>query len=857
MGTLRVGEQWGLLRGQLEFWPYEDTLTVLLLAAILSVVGWSVQLADWLDGPLMQPTLLLGGVVSFLTARARLHWLSGHALSFMVAFVVVFWQAGLATEATNIVSSSREVWERFFMWLEAAREGGISSDPLPFGVLLLTASWLVAYAAGWVLFRWRNAWFPSLVLGTGIVVNLSYRPGQFEHTLFMFIGLAVVLFAHTTAIKQAATWREQAVRFPSQLRRASLGHGILIAIPVVLIAALLPVWEPRSDSLRTVYDKLREPILSLEDPFQRLLSGVKGRGGSSVLSDFNQSLPFQGPVSLTDEPVMFVETDVPTPHPGRIYTKYTSAGWKTGATVRQQLSDRSVLTQRQDLKERELVTQVFRPNHTTGWAMPVGGTASLNRSGINEVLAPLEFKLSMNPRAADPALPEDVRDAREQLRKRFVLDDAAPGDSLETEISQTLPDSLRLIAFEIDDAGDLVSIRAGRPDPGPREQIAFFFDQPVTPGEAYTVRQFISRAADEELREAGPDYPAWVTDRYLQLPDSLPQRVQNLAQQVVTSAGAETPLDKVKAISGYLRDLSYSQQIDGPPVGHDGVDYFLFETAEEPCPQGELRSPCEDEEPKGYSQYFGSAMAVLLRAVDVPARMIAGYAPGTWLSEQEQFVIRDSDRHGWAQAYFPDYGWVDVEATPGYAIFRRDLSLAGSTGGQRPLTEGELYDQGFFPAEEDLEELRRQALQLAAARRGENAGETGFPVVAVAAPLGGMAGLLMVLVVAWNFGMGRFSASERAYLKMARLGWLAGLGRSRNHTATEYGQLLSSALPGVGAAPAMIASEYERRIYGRRDGKETEPPLDEHWRNVRSALLHRMLRRMIGRAGRTPVVDPG
>ena len=41
--------------------PYEDGLTLIILLGMLASVAWSVQLAGWLNGPLTQPTVFIGG----------------------------------------------------------------------------------------------------------------------------------------------------------------------------------------------------------------------------------------------------------------------------------------------------------------------------------------------------------------------------------------------------------------------------------------------------------------------------------------------------------------------------------------------------------------------------------------------------------------------------------------------------------------------------------------------------------------------------------------------------------------------------------------------------------------------------
>ena len=93
--------------------------------------------------------------------------------------------------------------------------------------------------------------------------------------------------------------------------------------------------------------------------------------------------------------------------------------------------------------------------------------------------------------------------------------------------------------------------------------------------------------------------------RYTTLPDSVPQRVRDLAQEI---AGSQTnPYDQARAIEQFLRQYPYSLEVQTPPREVDPVDHFLF------------------EQRAGYCDFYASAMVVLARAVGLPARLAVGY----------------------------------------------------------------------------------------------------------------------------------------------------------------------------------------------------------------------------------------
>ena len=80
-------------------------------------------------------------------------------------------------------------------------------------------------------------------------------------------------------------------------------------------------------------------------------------------------------------------------------------------------------------------------------------------------------------------------------------------------------------------------------------------------GSQYKVRALIADPSIEELRAAGTEYPAWVTDRYLQVPEDIAPQLRELALEI--TAPYDTVYDKVQAITSYLRkEIEYETKID-------------------------------------------------------------------------------------------------------------------------------------------------------------------------------------------------------------------------------------------------------------------------------------------------------
>jgi hypothetical protein len=70
------------------------------------------------------------------------------------------------------------------------------------------------------------------------------------------------------------------------------------------------------------------------------------------------------------------------------------------------------------------------------------------------------------------------------------------------------------------------------------------------------------------------------------------------------------------------------------------------------------------ERKKGHCEYFASAMAVMLRAIHIPSRVVTGFQGGTFNPMTGWHVIRASDAHSWVEAFLPGRGWTTFDPTP-------------------------------------------------------------------------------------------------------------------------------------------------------------------------------------------------
>jgi hypothetical protein len=78
----------------------------------------------------------------------------------------------------------------------------------------------------------------------------------------------------------------------------------------------------------------------------------------------------------------------------------------------------------------------------------------------------------------------------------------------------------------------------------------------------------------------------------------------------------------------------------------------------------------------GYCQHFAGAMALMLRYLGVPARVAAGFTSGTFKRDTGRWVVTDFNGHAWVEVWFPRYGWLPFDPTPGRGTFDAPYSNA-------------------------------------------------------------------------------------------------------------------------------------------------------------------------------------
>ena len=138
-------------------------------------------------------------------------------------------------------------------------------------------------------------------------------------------------------------------------------------------------------------------------------------------------------------------------------------------------------------------------------------------------------------------------------------------------------------------------------------------------------------------------------ERHLQLPESLPDGIKELAASV--TQGADDDYSRAKLIEQYLREnYEYTQSTFFETWEDGSLSRFLFDRK------------------KGHCEYFATSMAILLRTLGIPSRLTTGFVANRYNPVTGYYEVKKLDGHAWVEAYIDEHGWVAFEPTPGFYL---------------------------------------------------------------------------------------------------------------------------------------------------------------------------------------------
>ena len=353
----------------------------------------------------------------------------------------------------------------------------------------------------------------------------------------------------------------------------------------------------------------------------------------------------------------------------------------------------------------------------------------------------------------------------------------------------------------------------------------------TTKGVTYQVTAEQPQPSVEDLRAAPELPPGDDMLRYTQLP-KLDSSVTDLAAQL--TAGAQTPYDRVRAVLDHFTDpangFSYSLSTAPGTTGDKLADFLRLK--------------------RGYCEQYAGAMAVLVRAAGVPARVVLGYTPGQVQPDGSRVVTTD-DAHAWVEVWFTGRGWIPFDPTPIAANRAVDLPWAPRLDTTTAATVAEPAVPGAqlpVPAGPSAQ-LGQDAPYVPVDQQALQGGASPLPWLTAA----GLGALVL--------GLGAVPSAVRRRARRTRLaeGSPGALWEELLATTTDLGipvpgtstarqlarqlaELLAGVDPAAVSAVRTLALAQERAVYGPPGAAGPDPASAVALRAVRRALLRRASR---------------
>ncbi|HEX8264681.1 MAG TPA: DUF3488 and transglutaminase-like domain-containing protein [Pyrinomonadaceae bacterium] len=162
---------------------------------------------------------------------------------------------------------------------------------------------------------------------------------------------------------------------------------------------------------------------------------------------------------------------------------------------------------------------------------------------------------------------------------------------------------------------------------------------------SYKVYSDVSEPNEKLLREDKQPY-SLEKALYLQLPEKLDARIENLARRIILESRATNRYDAARALEKYLQ-TQFGYTLEQNSNGDDPLAKFLFEARE------------------GHCEYFATALAIMLRTQGIATRVVNGFQAGNYNDAADAYIVTQAQAHSWVEVYFPATdSWITFDPTP-------------------------------------------------------------------------------------------------------------------------------------------------------------------------------------------------
>ena len=831
----------------------EGWSTVVLVGLVVYVAVWSILRADWADGLNIVNFTTLAGLAAGLAVAK---WRSvpsvvahGAAMLFGAVVIVVQMTNYLDSRIGSRSAKLRWLWDRGDSWFRQIVQGKQAEDLYLFVLFISLVTFLLGYGAMWFVLRARWIWAALVLPGMFLFINLGYSRRVPTSYVFFFLFFAILLLVRFAHLERETEWRRTRIEFPTSLAWRGMWVATYLGMFVLMFGWVFPA-SARSDRVYNAWTNVDGPWRSVEGRVNDWFGSLRGPGSSGIagFASFSDQFNLGGPLRLSDTPVLLVTGTNTAPYlAAHRYATYTGSGWTSEADGANPNAATSVFPQI-ELKPNETVPvesttvgQRVSQTYTINVLKPRGSlmftpeqftSANVNANVVlywttvnnqqidiasaTQDTAPADlWPLIQQLQSADftpppppsptPGPTATAHDPSASSARTAVAtpDIATPRPDPAPESAQIRAERDRLSAkgitanYEIDPASyRATTLTYSGSFPVYNQVEAVYARDGVATGDTYSVTSLVTQAQSTDLRAAGTQYPADVTQRYLQLPDTVTARTRELARQIV--GNATNPYDQGKLLETWLRaNITYSEDVNFPPKGQDVVDYVLFDSR------------------VGYCEYYASAFIVMARSLGIPTRMAAGFFPAARDDAAGGFLYRERNAHTWPEVYFPGKGWVSYEPTAARAEVNRDPAAAQNPVANTNTSAGVGGANGLLPEDPFLLNRGNRAFTDGASGATRTQSD---PVTRGEWIVRGLFVALMTLTVVlgylWLRGLRGLTPTEQLYTKLGRgAGW-GGLRPSPAMTPHEYARAVGKQVPGARAPATVLTDLYVRETYG-------------------------------------------
>jgi transglutaminase-like putative cysteine protease len=301
--------------------------------------------------------------------------------------------------------------------------------------------------------------------------------------------------------------------------------------------------------------------------------------------------------------------------------------------------------------------------------------------------------------------------------------------------------------------------------------------------------------------------------RALQLPKGFNPRAQQLAAE--WRAGNKDDAAIVNTALTYFYQQGFVYTLEPPPLGANTVDDFLFTSK------------------RGFCEHYASAFVFLMRAANIPARVVTGYLGGEFNDVGNYYIVRQSDAHAWAEVWLAGQGWVRVDPTGAIAPDRvqRGLSAALSDNAALPFMERN-PPQWMRDLRFNLDTLANQwnqwVLGYDTERQFAFLTRLGMESITWQKMALNMASGLGLVIALFALFMLRHLYTRQpdrvqaAWLKLCRKLADAGLSRATHEGAQDYAARIAAARPELAEAIRDLAARYTALRYGTHNDEHAQ-----------------------------------